>query len=108
VLLDVGNLIGISPGLGIHNNVVGSVGGSEGNLEVDSRDDLLLDSGDVSELHVLLLLELIASRIHGPLEQIGMHEALQLLLWDILVTADLNIIGRVRVGCRRVLRVLRR
>lgn len=36
MLLDVGNLIGISPGLGIHNNVVGSVGGSEGNLEVDS------------------------------------------------------------------------
>jgi hypothetical protein len=108
VLLEVGNLIGISPGLGKHNNVVGSVGGSEGNLEVDSRDDLLLDSGDVSEHHVLLLLEIIASRIHGPLEQIGLHEALQLLLWDILVTADLNIIGRVRIGCRRVLRVLRR
>jgi len=87
-LLDVGHLGGISPGLHENGNVIAASRWAEGDLIVDSSNDLLLDGDDSTKLKVLLQGKLLAGFSFGLLEHIGLNELRQLCWGDYLVSAD--------------------
>jgi hypothetical protein len=73
----VSNLDGISPWLDKNGHILVADGGGEGNLVIDSSNDLLFHGDDVTELSILFHRKLLAGFSFSLLEHIIVQKVLQ-------------------------------